>query len=74
MTCPICKTGHTSRGTSTITLERGSTTIVFKEVPANVCQTCGEVYVDSDVTERLLREAEGAAAAGVQVEVRAYAA
>jgi hypothetical protein len=43
-------------------------------VPAQVCENCGEQYVDADTTARLLGEAEKAAAAGVQVEVRAYAA
>jgi len=57
-----------------VTLERGALTLVFKSVPAEVCENCGEQYVDSETTARLLAEAEKAAAAGVQVEVRAYAA
>ncbi|MBX7134551.1 MAG: type II toxin-antitoxin system MqsA family antitoxin [Fimbriimonadaceae bacterium] len=74
MTCLICKNGQTVAGMTTITLERGQTTIVFKGVPAQVCETCGEVYVNGDDSQKLLDAANAAALAGVQVEVRAYAA
>jgi YgiT-type zinc finger domain-containing protein len=73
MTCVICKNSQTEPGVATLTLERGALTLVFKGVPAQVCENCGEQYVDADTTARLLSEAEKAAAAGVQVEVRAYA-
>ncbi len=74
MHCPICKHGQTSPAGVTITMERGSTTIVFRQVPADVCETCGEQYVDDKTTARLLSQAEEAVRAGVQVEIRAYAA
>lgn len=74
MTCVICKLGETATGTATITLERAAMTLVVKDVPAQVCQNCGEVYVDEEVTAHLLAEAEAAARAGVQVDVRAYVA
>jgi YgiT-type zinc finger domain-containing protein len=56
----------------TVTLERGDVTIVFKSVPANVCENCGEQYVSERVTRRLLREAEKSIGAGVQVEIRGF--
>lgn len=74
MTCVICKHGQTEDQLSSIAFEVGSTTIVFKQVPAKVCSTCGEVYVDSSVSRQLLQEAAKAAQDGVQVEVRAFAA
>lgn len=74
MTCLICKKGNTIAGLTTITLERGQTTIVFKGVPAEICATCGEVYVNGDASRNMLEAAEAAASAGVQIEVRAYAA
>jgi len=74
MTCLICKNGKTDDGTTTVALERGNTTIVFKGVPARICGTCGEVYVNEDAARKLLEAAEIAAATGVQVEVRAFAA
>lgn len=74
MKCVICKQGETQKGTTTMTLEREATTIVFKHVPADVCQTCGEAYLDADITRRLLHVVDEAAKVGVQVDVRSYAA
>lgn len=37
MKCIVCKHRQTEPGTMTATLERGETTIVVKEVPADVC-------------------------------------
>jgi len=54
MKCVICGVGETEPGTATITLEKDATIIVFKQVPADVCQACGESYTDEDVTDRLL--------------------
>jgi YgiT-type zinc finger domain-containing protein len=74
MKCVICRHGDTQPGTTTVTLERDALTLVVKSVPARVCDTCGEQYVDEETAARLLRTAEEAARAGVQVDVRAYAA
>jgi YgiT-type zinc finger domain-containing protein len=74
MTCVICKNSQTRPGQVSVTLERGPLTLVFKDVPAEVCENCGEQYIDDATTARLLSEAEKAAAAGVQVEVRTFAA
>lgn len=74
MKCVICKHGETAAGTATVTLERGGTTIVFKDVPAEVCGNCGERYVDEAVTRQLLQQAQAAVENGVQVDVRSFAA
>src|SRR2546422_8301609 len=46
MKCVICQFGETEPGTTTVTLTRGETTVVIRDVPAQVCTTCGEEYVD----------------------------
>ena len=74
MNCLICKQGDTSEGKATVTLERGGATLVVKGVPAQVCQNCGEEYVDEATASVLLAGAEQAASAGVQVDVREYVA
>ncbi|MEO8341275.1 MAG: type II toxin-antitoxin system MqsA family antitoxin [Nitrospirota bacterium] len=74
MTCVICKSGETQPGTATVTLEREGATIVIKGVPARVCKNCGEEYVEEAVTARLLKKADEAVQAGVQVDVRTYSA
>jgi YgiT-type zinc finger domain-containing protein len=72
MKCVICKQGDTLSGTTTITLERGELTLVVKNVPAQVCQNCGEAYVEAEATQHLLRSAEEMAQAGTQVDIRYY--
>ena len=74
MKCVICKKGNTKRGKTTVTLERDGTTLIIKGVPARICANCGEDYVDLKITARLLKDAEEAVCAGVQVGIREYAA
>ena len=74
MRCALCKHGETRPGTGTVTLERDTTTVVFKDVPAQICDNCGERYYDEETTARLLTIAEEAVRAGVQVDVREYRA
>ena len=74
MKCVICKKGETEFGKVTVTLDRNGATIVVKNVPAQVCQNCGEEYVDEKTTEQLLKEAENAAQTGTLVDVREYLA
>ena len=74
MKCVICKQGETRPGKATVTLERDGMTLVLKNVPANICANCGEEYVDEKITKELLRAAEEAVKAGVQVDIREYIA
>ena len=74
MKCVVCKQGETQPGKATITLERDGTTLAVKGVPAGVCTNCGEEYVSEEITARLLKSAEEAARAGVQMDVREYIA
>ena len=73
MKCPICKHGKTRQGLASITLERGDSTVMFKRVPAEVCENCGEIYHDAAVTRSLLEQANQAALKGVEIDVRQYA-
>ena len=73
MKCPICRHGETRPGAVTVSFERGGMTIVFREVPALVCENCGEAFHDEAVTVALLKQAEQAAAAGVEIDVRRFA-
>jgi len=53
MKCLICKKGETQIGKVTVTLDRGGATFVVKNVPAQVCQNCGEEYVDNLQAKKL---------------------
>ena len=68
----ICKHGETKKGTTTVTLEKDNSTIVFKEVPAHICDNCGEKYVDGSVTKELLKRAREIVKNGVEVDIRKY--
>lgn len=70
MKCQICKQGDTRPDTTTVTLEADGATMVFKNVPADVCEICGEAYVDEKTTAQLLDRISDAREAGVEVDVR----
>ena len=74
MKCVVCKHGETKAGEATVTLSREQLTLVIKGVPAQVCDNCGEEYVDSRTTNQLLETAEEAVKPGIQVDVRQYIA
>lgn len=74
MHCIICKHGRTHPGLVTVTLNRDECVVIFKGVPADVCDNCGEYYLNGDVTDAVLRQAEIAITNGAEVEIRRYAA
>ena len=74
MKCSICKTGELKPGRVTVTLERDQAILVIKEVPAEVCQQCGEYYLNETTTERLYAQAEQALQGNAELEVLRYAA
>ena len=74
MKCIICRQGETQPGKATVTLERDGLIMVFKSVPASICDNCGEEYVDEQTTAQLLKTAEVAALNGVKVDIREYVA
>jgi hypothetical protein len=43
-----------------------------KEVPAQVCDNCGEEYVDERTTAELLAKVESEARAGTEINVRHF--
>ena len=74
MQCVLCKLGETSPGLVTVTLQRGDTTVIIKGVPAEVCENCGEYYLQDDIAKRVLAMAEDAVKNNVEVEILRFAA
>lgn len=74
MKCLICRNGETRPGSVTVTLERDGTTLIVRGVPAEVCENCGEEYVDDSAAVKLLETAEAAARAGAHLDIREFAA
>jgi len=74
MKCSLCRHGETRPGVTTVTLQRGETTVVIKGVPADICDNCGEYYLDTEMSARILGLAEQAVQHGAEVEVLRFAA
>jgi len=74
MKCVICKHGVTKPGVSTVSLQRGESTVIIKGVPAEVCQDCGEYYLDEKTTAEVMARADAAVKRGVEIEIIRYAA
>lgn len=74
MQCLLCRHGETHPRQVTVTLQRGGTTIIFKGVPADVCENRGEYYLSEPVTEKLLTKAEETAVSGAELEIIRFAA
>jgi len=47
---------------------------VIKDVPADVCDNCGEYYLSEEMAARVLELGESAVKKGVEVEVLRWAA
>ena len=74
MDCSICKLGRTRPGTANVTLERDDMVILIKDVPAEVCDNCGEYFLDDEIADVVMRQSEAAAASGKELQVLRYAA
>ena len=74
MTCVFCKYGQTAPGEATVTLQRGDSTVIVKRTSAEICENCGEYYLDEDVSAKVFEQAEAAVRAGAEVSVQRYAA
>ena len=74
MKCVLCRHDKTRPGTVTVTLQRDSAVIIIKDVPADVCENCGEYYLSESITRAVLRTAEESVRKGVEVEIVRFAA
>ncbi|OFY71399.1 MAG: hypothetical protein A3G23_04395 [Bacteroidetes bacterium RIFCSPLOWO2_12_FULL_37_12] len=69
MTCLICKSGTYKAGKVTVKLERGSSIVLIKETPAEVCDTCGNYLLDQKTTRAVLKHAKNSFKSGAELEV-----
>ena len=73
MICLVCRQAETVDGFTSATFERDETRLVVKQIPARVCPSCGEAYVDEDVAVALLRELDELTATGIMETVVKFA-
>jgi YgiT-type zinc finger domain-containing protein len=64
MICLICRQAELVDGVTSVAFERDEMRLVVNRVPARVCLSCGEAYVEEAVAVQLLRDAEAMSAAG----------
>lgn len=69
MDCALCKNGYTQAGHVTVTLEKGETIILVKNVPAEVCTNCGHYYLSEEMTKVVLDKGKEAYSKGAELEV-----
>ena len=74
MKCAICRNGYTKPGTTTVVLEKDQTTLIFKVVPSEICENCGEEYVSSETNQKILNRANDALQRNVSLEMQDFAA
>ncbi len=72
MQCVVCKIGNLQPQKATAVFEINETTIIFKNVPALVCENCGEKYFDEKTSVKLLEKAHKIAQSDVELDIRDY--
>lgn len=73
--CHFCKDGYAMPGYTTVSRvshKRGAMVFIVKQVPVDVCDTCGEWYMSHETALRLDEMQTNAKNAGVEVLVRKY--
>lgn len=73
MECGICKNGNTQKGFDTLTFEKEGHLIIVRDVPGEVCDNCGQFYVDAEAAIELQKKAKKAVADGAELEILKYA-
>ena len=72
MICLICRRAEVIDGFTSLNFQRGEMHFTMNNVPARVCQSCGEAYVDKEVAARLLQSVEGMGKTGMLEEAMDY--
>ncbi|MDQ6758021.1 MAG: type II toxin-antitoxin system MqsA family antitoxin [Bacteroidota bacterium] len=70
--CVICKNGKTTKGLVNVPIVREDKIIFIKNTPAEICNNCGEYYIDTDVAKELYHKANERMDQGVEMEVTQY--
>ena len=73
MICLICRQAEIVDGSTAVRFERGEMRLTMSNVPARICPSCGEEYVEEDVAAQLLWEAEEVSMTGVLDSIVEYA-
>lgn len=72
MKCPTCGTGSLRPGVTVLAADVDGTLVVARDVPASVCDICGQAYIDEDVSEELETTINDARGRGTESLIRHY--
>ncbi|HSL30612.1 MAG TPA: type II toxin-antitoxin system MqsA family antitoxin [Anaerolineales bacterium] len=64
MMCLICRQAEIADGLTSVSFQRGEMHLQINNVPALVCPSCGEAYVEEAIAVRLLQRAQEIYASG----------
>lgn len=74
MRCTTCKNGTTKPGHTTYVVDRDGRVAVIRDVPADICEQCGETCFDEKTAQSLYEQAERILSDGSEVEITKFAA
>jgi YgiT-type zinc finger domain-containing protein len=69
--CPVCN-GYKEPGFTTFTADLGENLVVIHNVPATICNQCGEEWVDNKIAQQVETVVEEARAKKHQIEVLSF--
>ena len=72
MKCIVCKTGSSQPGTTTLSIDNGTTVVVIRNVPAEICSNCGEEYIDANTMKDIEKIVASAQKAGLNIAVQQF--
>ena len=53
MKCLVCKHTCFKKGTTVLPIERGNAILLITDIPARVCENCGETYLDEETAQEV---------------------
>ena len=68
----ICKFGEMKKGHTQVVLTRNNATLIFRNVPALICDDCGEYYLDEQTAQDIYNRAENCFSLGQEVAIIEY--
>jgi len=59
-------------GVTTVTFDKDNVIIVFRNVPAQVCDTCGDYTIEGSIAKALLKTAKEERVKGHEISILNY--
>ena len=53
MKCLVCKHNRFKKGTTVLPIEHGNAILLITDIPARVCENCGETYLDEETAQNV---------------------